>query len=149
MKKLTQRRRGAEENEITGSIVDAAFHVHQTIGPGPLESAYEIILDHELRQRGLHVVRQQLVPIRYGGIELEARFRADLIVENCICVELKSIEKLAPVHSKQLLTYLRLLDFRLGLICNFGSELFKDGIVRVINSSSLRASAPLRESSSS
>lgn len=146
MSELTPRRGDAEENEITGTIVDAAFHIHRELGPGLLESAYEAILTHELRNRGLDVTVQQLVPIRYHGVELEAGFRADLIVEGCICVELKSVERLTPVHGKQLLTYLRLLDFRLGLLINFGAPLIKDGIVRVINSPPLRASEPLRES---
>ncbi len=144
MKDLTQGRGDAEGNEITGAIVDAAFHIHRELGPGLLESAYEIILAHELNHRGLHVDVQQLVPIRYHGVELESAFRADLIVEGRVCVKLKSVEKLVPVHSKQLLTYLRLLDFRLGLLINFGAALFKDGIVRIINSP-LRASASLRE----
>lgn len=121
------------ENEIAKTIVDAAFHVHRTIGPGLLESAYEAIMVHELRRRGLVVEMQVPVPVVYESVRLDAGFRADLIVEDAVIVELKSIEKVAPVHKKQLMTYLRLAEKRLGLLINFGEELIKDGITRVVN----------------
>ncbi|MFA5028137.1 MAG: GxxExxY protein [Candidatus Methylomirabilota bacterium] len=120
-------------NSISGLIVDAAFHIHSTLGPGLLESVYEVILTHELEERGLKVERQKAVPIEYEGIRFDEGFRADLIVEGCIVVELKSVEELAPVHSKQLLTYLRLLDLRLGLLNNFGAPVIKTGIRRIVN----------------
>jgi GxxExxY protein len=120
-------------NSITGLIVDAAFHIHSTLGPGLLESVYEVVLGHELEKRGLKVERQKPVPIEFEGIRFEEGFRADLIVENCVVIELKSVEELSRVHSKQLLTYLRLLDYRLGLLINFGAPLIKDGIRRIVN----------------
>ncbi|MFN7948031.1 MAG: GxxExxY protein [Blastocatellia bacterium] len=121
------------ENEITGIIVDAAYHIHTTLGPGLLESVYEAALAYELEKRGLKVVRQQAIPVVYETVHLEMGFRADLIVENQVIVEIKSVEIMAPVHRKQLLTYLRLADKRVGLLINFGSELIKDGISRVVN----------------
>jgi GxxExxY protein len=121
------------ENELARDIVDAAFHIHQDIGPGLLESVYEVILAHELEKRALRVVRQQPVPITYDGIRFDEGFRADLIVGEKVIVELKSVEQLAPVHKKQLLTYLRLSDKRLGLLVNFGAAVIKDGIHRVVN----------------
>ncbi|HWQ33249.1 MAG TPA: GxxExxY protein [Blastocatellia bacterium] len=121
------------ENEITGIIVDAAYHIHTTPGPGLLESVYEAALAYELEKRGLKVVRQQAIPVVYETVHLEMGFRADLIVENQVIVEIKSVEFIAPVHRKQLLTYLRLADKRIGLLINFGSELIKDGISRVVN----------------
>jgi GxxExxY protein len=120
-------------NEISGIIVDAAFKIHTALGPGLLESVYETILHRELINRGLKVRRQVPVPIRYEDLTFDEGFRADLIVEDCIVVEIKSVENLAPVHSKQTLTYCRLLDYRLGLLVNFGGALIKDGIKRIIN----------------
>ena len=121
------------ENQVATKIVDACYKIHTTLGPGLLESAYEVVLFHELRKRGLKVERQVQVPILYDGVRIEEGFRADLIVEDSVIVELKSVEELARVHSKQLLTYLRLADKRLGLLVNFGAELIKDGIKRVAN----------------
>ena len=121
------------ENQVATQIVDACYKIHTTLGPGLLESAYEVVLFHELRKRGLKVERQVQVPILYDGVRIEEGFRADLIVEDTVIVELKSVEELARVHSKQLLTYLRLADKRLGLLVNFGAELIKDGIKRVAN----------------
>lgn len=120
-------------NSISGTIVNAAFHIHSALGPGLLESVYEVVLAHELGKRGLKVERQKPVPIEFEGIRFDEGFRVDLIVENCIIVELKSVEQLSPVHSKQVLTYLRLLDFRLGLLINFGAPVIKDGIRRIVN----------------
>jgi len=120
-------------NEVSGVIVDAAYEIHKTLGPGLLESAYSIILAHELARRGLKVQREVEVPITWRGVRVEVGFRADLVVEDSVVVELKSVEELASVHSKQLLTYLRLMDRRVGLLINFGAALIKDGIVRVAN----------------
>ena len=120
-------------NSISGTIVDAAFHIHSTLGPGLLESVYEVVLAHELEKRGLKVEQQKPVPIEFEGIRFDEGFRADLIVEDCIIVELKSVEELSRVHSKQLLTYLRLLDYRLGLLINFGAPVIKEGIRRIVN----------------
>ncbi len=121
------------ENEIARQIVDAACKIHTTLGPGLLESVYEKVLMYELEKRGLRVVRQQLVPIIYDGVVLDEGFRADLVAEDKVIIELKSIEALAPVHKKQLLTYLRLTNLRLGLLINFNVELIKTGITRVVN----------------
>jgi iron complex transport system substrate-binding protein len=103
------------------------------LGPGLLESVYEVILARELEQRGYRVERQKSIPINYEGLQFDEGFRADLVVGGCLIVELKSVESLAPVHSKQLLTYLRLTSFRLGLLINFGAALLKEGIKRVAN----------------
>ncbi len=121
------------ENAIAKIIVDACFKIHTSLGPGLLETVYEVILQRELQQRGLVVSRQVPVPITWEGIVFEEGFRADLLVNALVIVELKSVEKLAPVHGKQLLTYLRLMDLRLGLLVNFGEELMKTGIKRVAN----------------
>lgn len=133
---LTQRRRDTEVkdiNDISGQIVDAAVRVHTALGPGLLESVYERVLAYELDKRGLVVERQVPVPVVYEEVTFEEGFRADLIVDGQIIVELKSVETLAPVHSKQLLTYLKLRDLRLGLLINFGAPLLKDGIRRIAN----------------
>lgn len=121
------------ENEIAKVIVDAAYKIHTTLGPGLLESVYEQVLAHELEQRNLKVIRQLPIPIVYESVKLAEGFRADLMVENKVIVELKSVEIIAPVHKKQLITYLRLADKRLGLLINFGSALIKDGITRIVN----------------
>jgi GxxExxY protein len=121
------------ENEIAKIVVDAAIKVHRALGPGLLESVYEIVLAHELAKRGLKVERQVSIPIEYNGLKFQEGFRADIVVEEKIIVELKSVENIQPVHKKQLLTYLRLADMRLGLLINFGSALLKDGISRVVN----------------
>ena len=121
------------ENEIAKIIVDVAYHVHKRLGPGLLESVYESVLAYELKKRGLKIERQVPVAIVYDEIKFDEGFRADLIVEDKVIVELKSVENIVPVHKKQLLTYLRLTDKRLGLLINFGSELIRDGISRVVN----------------
>lgn len=121
------------ENEIAKIIVDACYRLHTGLGPGLLESVYEAVLARELERRGLDVQRQVPVPIEWDGMEFDEGFRADLIVEEKVIVELKSVERTAPVHGKQLLTYLRLADKRLGLLVNFGERLIKDGIRRVVN----------------
>ena len=133
---MDSRREGEAQrdlNNISGQIVDAAVHVHMRLGPGLLESVYERVLAYELEKRGLAVERQVPVPITYDDIRFEEGFRADLIVEKSVIVELKSVETMAPVHGKQLLTYLRLMDCRLGLLINFGAPLLKDGVKRIVN----------------
>lgn len=121
------------ENEIAKIIVDACYHIHTGLGPGLLESVYEAVLARELEGRCLRVQRQVAVPIVWEEQKFDEGFRADLIVEGKVIIELKSVEKIAPVHAKQLLTYLRLTDRRLGLLVNFGEALIKDGIKRVVN----------------
>jgi GxxExxY protein len=121
------------ENAIAKEIVDAAFRIHTTLGPGLLESVYDTVLSYELTRRGLQIARQQPVPVIYENVRIDAGFRADLIVEGKVIVEIKSVEALAPVHKKQLLTYLKLADKRLGLLINFHVALIKDGITRIVN----------------
>jgi GxxExxY protein len=121
------------ENQIAAIVVDAAYKIHQTLGPGLFESVYEAALEFELRKRGLRVAQQVGLPVHYEEVKLELGFRVDLIVDEKVIVEIKSIEALAPIHKKQLLTYLRLTDLRLGLLINFNVELIKHGIQRVIN----------------
>ncbi len=121
------------ENAIAKEIVDAAFRVHTALGPGLLESVYDTVLAYELDRRGLHTIRQQVIPVVYENVRIDAGFRADLIVEDKVIVEVKSVEILAAVHKKQLLTYLRLADKRLGLLINFQVALIKDGITRIVN----------------
>jgi GxxExxY protein len=121
------------ENEIAKVIVDVAYQIHSRLGPGLLESVYEAVMLHEIRKRGLQADAQIPIPVVWEEVKLEIGFRADLIVERKVIVELKSVEQLAPVHKKQLLTYLRLTDCRLGLLINFGAELIKNGISRVVN----------------
>jgi len=120
-------------NEITRQIVDAAFRIHLALGPGLLETVYEVALAHELQKRGLRVRRQVPIPIEYDGLKFEEGFRADLLVEEQVIVELKSVEKNHPVHAKQLRTHLVLARFQLGLVLNFGLELMRDGITRIVN----------------
>jgi GxxExxY protein len=122
-----------DENSVAREIVDAAYKVHTTLGPGLLESVYELALAHELDKRGKKAIRQVVVPVYYDGVELGPGFVADLVVEDLVIVEIKSVESVALVHKKQLLTYLRLTGKRLGLLINFGAVLIKDGIFRVVN----------------
>ena len=121
------------ENEIARQVVDAAYLVHKRLGPGLLETVYEVVLAYELKKRGLNVLRQQAVAIQYDAITFDEGFRANAIVEGKVILELKSVENVSGVHKKQLLTYLRLADKRLGLLINFGAELIRDGISRVVN----------------
>jgi GxxExxY protein len=129
---------------VSGQIVDAAYGVHTAIGPGLLESVYLTVLERELRRRGLVVERQKSVDFVYDGILFTDAYRVDLLVERVIVVELKSIEKLAKVHAKQVLTYLRLLDLRVGLLINFGAPTLKAGLRRIVNDYHPRPSSPLR-----
>ena len=121
------------ENDIAKEIVDAAYRIHTTLGPGLLESAYQTVLMYEMNRRGLRAVSQLPIPIFYDGIKMDAGFRADLVVEDKVIVEIKSVELIAPVHKKQLQTYLRLTDKRLGFLINFNVALIKTGIIRVVN----------------
>lgn len=121
------------ENEVAKEIVDAAFKIHVTLGPGLFESVYHRVLAYELERRGLEVIVKQKMAIRYDDLIIEEAFEADLIVNNAVVVELKSVESLGNIHKKQLLTYLRLTEHRLGLLINFNEVLIKDGIVRVVN----------------
>jgi GxxExxY protein len=122
-----------DENEIASQVVDAAFKIHSTLGPGLFESVYERVLVYELKKRGMEVLNQHPVPVVYDTIRIDEAFRADLIVGNLVIVELKSVEEIALVHKKQLLTYLRLSGMRLGLLINFNVDYIKEGIVRVVN----------------
>ena len=122
-----------EVNEISGTIVDRSVKIHQALGPGLLESVYQRILVYELRKSGLKVETEIPVPVRWDGHVIDESFRADLIVEEKVLVELKSVEKTQPVHRKQTLTYLKLAELKLGLLINFGSVLLKDDLHRIIN----------------
>lgn len=122
-----------EIEELARIAVDCGLKLHQALGPGLLESVYEACLYQSLAQRGLRIERQRPVPIRFNGIVLEEGFRADLVVEDWLLIELKSTESYAPVHAKQVLTYLRLMDLPLGLLMNFGAPTFKDGLRRLAN----------------
>ena len=121
------------ENEIAKIIVDTAYNIHVKLGPGLLESVYEEILYYELVKQGLKVKRQKGIPVIWDDIKMELGFRADLIVENKVIIELKSVEAIAKVHPKILLTYLRITGLKLGLLINFGEKLIKDGITRIVN----------------
>lgn len=121
------------ENEVSKLIVDAAYRIHRQLGPGLFESVYETILCHELQSRGLSVQRQQAIPITWDGIVFDEGFRTDLIVNDFVIIEIKSVVQHVRAFKKQLLAYLRLTGRRLGLLINFGEELFKDGVFRVVN----------------
>ena len=136
-----QRRRDAEvvepssrHNEVSGTIVDAAYLVHTTLGPGLLESVYEQCLAAELKSRNLFVERQVGLPICYRNIRIDAGFRLDLLVEKLVVVEIKAAERLLPIHDAQLLTYLNLSGYGLGLLINFNVARLKDGVRRLVNS---------------
>jgi iron complex transport system substrate-binding protein len=133
-----------ELDDITGAIVDAAIKIHIDLGPGLLESVYEVVLAKALEKRGLKVERQKAIRFEYDGIFFEEGFRADLVIEGLVIVELKSVEKLVPVHSKQLLTYLRLTSLPVGLLINFGAATLKEGLHRVVNNLPSSASPRLR-----
>jgi len=134
MNGITQRRGGAEEmNLITGKIIECSIEIHRNLVPGLLESVYEAILGKKLTQCGFSVRRQVVVPIRYEDMFFDEGFRADLIINDLVCIELKSVESLSPVHSKQLLTYLKLLNLEVGLLINFGAPTIKEGLHRIVN----------------
>ena len=122
-----------DEDEIAKNIVDCAYHIHTKLGPGLMESVYQVIMVHELEKRGLAVLAEVPVPIEFDGIRFDMAFRADIIVEDKVIIELKSCEQVLPVHKKQLLTYLKLSNKRLGLLINYGEPLIKNGITRIAN----------------
>ena len=133
-------------DRISGDVVDLAIRIHRELGPGLLESVYEAVLAGKLAEKGYHVIRQHPVDIEFDGTRFEAAFRIDLFVDGRLVVEIKSVEKLAPVHAKQLLTYLRLTKQPVGLLINFGGETLKEGVRRLVNNYNPSApSAPLRE----
>ncbi len=131
---------------ISGDVVDIALRLHRELGPGLLESVYETVLAAKLEKVGYKVRRQQPIDIEFEGLKFEAAFRIDLVVDDCLLVEIKSVERLNGAHAKQLLTYLRLTKQPVGLLINFGGETLKEGLRRLVNDHKpLRASAPLRE----
>jgi GxxExxY protein len=120
-------------NEVSGVVVDAALQVHRALGPGLLESAYEACLLFELHRRGLHAASQVPQPVVYEGVKIDVGYKLDLLVEDCVVVELKAVEKVLAIHQAQLLSYLKMSGKRVGLLINFHSERLKDGIVRLVN----------------
>jgi GxxExxY protein len=135
--------------EVARIAVDCGLKVHQTLGPGLLESAYEACLEHSLVKRGLFVERQKIVPIRFDGVIVDAGFRIDLLVEQELLLELKSAETIAPVHVKQVLTYLRLMSLQVGFVFNFGASTFREGCRRLVNDYVPNGDQPSRPSRSS
>ena len=133
-----------ELDDISGAIVDSSVRIHRDLGPGLLESVYEVVLASALARRGLRVERQKPIHFEYEGFVFVEAFRADIVVEDQVIVELKSGERLAPVHSKKLLTYLRLTDKRVGLLINFGAPTLKEGLHRIVNHLPASASPRLR-----
>ena len=133
-----------ELDDLTGAIVDAALKIHMELGLGLLESVYEVVLARALEKRGFRVERQKVIRFEYDGMVFEEGFRTDLLVEGRVVVELKSVEKLAPVHSKQVLTYLRLMNLPVGLLINFGTATLKEGLHRIVNNLPTSASPRLR-----
>ena len=122
-----------DENELSQIIVNSAYQIHKQLGPGLLESVYEEIMYYELNKQGLHVARQKAIPVIWDDFKMDIGFRADLIVENKVIIELKSVESIAPVHLKQLLTYLKITNLKLGLLINFNAPLIKNAITRIAN----------------
>lgn len=133
-----------ELDEITGAVVDASLRLHRDLGPGLLESVYEVVLARVLERRGLSVERQKPITFEYDGLIFAEGFRIDLLVDQRVLVELKSVERLAPVHSKQALTYLRLMGLPVGLLINFGGATLKEGLRRIVNNLHPSASSCLR-----
>lgn len=122
-----------DENAIARTAIEVAIQIHRELGPGLLESVYETVMSHELQQKGFDARRQVAIPIRYGILEFEEGFRADIILNGKVLVELKCVERLHPGHKKQVLTYLRMSNIKLGLLLNFSEHLMRSGIVRVVN----------------
>ena len=135
--------------EIATIAIDCGFHIHKELGPGLLESAYEAVLAAAIVSRGLRIERQKPIPISFAGLTLAEGFRADLVVQDRLIIEVKSVERNAPIHGKQLLTYLRLMKQPLGLLMNFGCETFRDGLKRVANGHHSLAPSRLRVKQSS
>jgi len=127
---------GREElNSITRDVIGAAIDVHRALGPGLLESAYQVCLVHELRERGLRAAEQVPLPVRYKEVQLECGYRLDLVINDCVVVEVKSVETVLPVHRAQLLSYLKLSGHKIGLLINFNVRVLKEGVVRLVNGS--------------
>jgi GxxExxY protein len=122
-----------DENELSYKIIGAAMELHKTLGPGLLESVYEAALAYDLREMGINVASQVPMPMVYKDVKMEVGYRIDLLVENKVIIEIKSVENLTPVHFAQTLTYLKLADKRLALLINFNTKLLKDGIHRIVN----------------
>ena len=122
-----------DENKIGEIVVDCAVKLHKDLGPGLLETVYEVVLVHKLKQKKLSVERQVPIPIEYAGIKFDEGFKADVVIEQKVILELKSVETISNVHKKQLLTYLKLTDCKLGYVLNLGAAVMKDGIVRLVN----------------
>src|SRR5882724_3571378 len=133
-----------ELDDITAAIIDSAIKIHTELGPGLLESVYEAVLARALEQRGFHVERQKAIGFVYDGIVFENGFRVDLLIDERVIVELKSVEQLAPVHFKQVLSYIRLMNLQVGLLINFGGATLKEGLHRVVNNLPSSASPRLR-----
>ena len=121
------------ENDIGTVVLEAAIALHRELGPGLLETVYEVVLSDELQKRGLHIERQVPIPIVCRGVHFDEGFRADIIIENKVILELKSVEHISNIHKKQLLTYLKLTGIKLGYLLNFGESMMKDGITRIVN----------------
>lgn len=138
-------------DEITGIVIDESIRIHRELGPGLLESVYEVVLMRALQRRGLQIERQKVVQFEYDGMVFDEGLKVDLLVEGCVVVELKSVEQLARVHAKQTLTYIRLMNLHVGLLINFGGETLKEGLKRIVNqlapgqSSALRINREVRE----
>ena len=133
-----------ELDDVTGAVVDSAVRIHRELGPGCFESVYEAVLARALERRGLRVDQQRALEFVYDGLAFENGFRLDLLVEECVIVEVKSLDRLAPVHTKQVLTYLRLANLPVGLLLNFGAETMKEGMKRIVNDLAPAASPRLR-----
>jgi GxxExxY protein len=133
-----------ELDEVTGTIIDSAIQVHRSLGPGLLESVYELVLARVLMERGFKIERQKVLSFEYEGLLFANAFRIDLLVDDRVIIEIKSVEELAQVHSKQLLTYLRLSNLQVGLLINFGSATLKEGLRRIVNHLPPSASPRLR-----
>ena len=133
-----------ELDDVTGAVVDSAVRIHRELGPGCFESVYEAVLARALERRGLRVDQQRALEFVYDGLAFENGFRLDLLVEECVIVEVKSLDRLAPVHTKQVLTYLRLANLPVGLLLNFGAETMKEGMKRIVNDLAPTASPRLR-----
>ncbi len=131
--RLCEKKKAMHENEISKLIVDVAYRIHAQLGPGMFESVYEEIMFYELNQQGLFVEKQKGIPVVWNELKMEIGFRADIIVENKVIIEIKSVETIAPVHPKQLLTYLKITGLKLGLLINFNESLIKNGITRIVN----------------
>ena len=123
----------ADIEELARTAIDCGFHIHKELGPGLLESVYEMILAERLSRSGCKVERQKLLPVEFDGLRLSEGYRVDLLVDGRLIIEVKSVERLAPVHSKQLLTYVRLARQRVGLLMNFGGATFREGLQRIVN----------------